>query len=41
MGTLLADVDQKKIRIGIGAYQKPEKLNFHHLLIMPFTRAVS
>ena len=41
LGTLLADVNQEKIRIGIGAYQKPEKLNFHHLLIMPFTRAVN
>lgn len=40
LGTLLTDVDQNRIRIGVGAYQKPEKLNFHHLLAMPFTRPV-
>jgi sterol desaturase/sphingolipid hydroxylase (fatty acid hydroxylase superfamily) len=40
LGTLLTDVDQKGIRIGVGAYQKPEKLNFNHLLAMPFTRPV-
>ena len=38
LGTLLTSVDQKRIRIGVGAYQKPDKLNFHHLLAMPFTR---
>jgi len=41
LGTLLTDVDQSRIRIGVGAYQKPEKLTFHHLLVMPFTRPVS
>ncbi len=40
LGTLLTDVDQSRIRIGIGAYQKPDKLNFHHLLAMPFTMPV-
>ena len=40
LGTLLKDVDQKAIRIGMGAYQKPDKLNFQHLLAMPFTRPV-
>ena len=40
LGTLLAGLDQTKIRIGVGAYQKPDKLNFHQLLVMPFTRAV-
>jgi sterol desaturase/sphingolipid hydroxylase (fatty acid hydroxylase superfamily) len=40
LGTLLTDVDQNRIRIGVGAYQKPDKLNFHHLLAMPFTRPV-
>ena len=40
LGTLLTDVDQNQIRIGVGAYQKPEKLNFHHLLAMPITRYV-
>ena len=40
LGTLLKDVDQKAIRIGMGAYQKPDKLNFQHLLAMPLTRPV-
>lgn len=40
LGTLLFDVDQEKIRIGVGAYQDPDKLNFHQLLLMPFTKAV-
>lgn len=40
LGTLLKDVDQKAIRIGMGVYQKPDKLNFRHLLAMPFTRPV-
>jgi sterol desaturase/sphingolipid hydroxylase (fatty acid hydroxylase superfamily) len=40
LGTLLADVDQAGIRIGVGAYRKPEKLNFHQLLAMPFTRPI-
>ncbi len=40
LGTLLKDVDQKTIRIGMGAYQKPDKLNFRHLLAMPFTGPV-
>jgi sterol desaturase/sphingolipid hydroxylase (fatty acid hydroxylase superfamily) len=39
-GTLLTRVDQGKIRIGVGSYQKPEELNLHHLLVMPFTRPV-
>jgi sterol desaturase/sphingolipid hydroxylase (fatty acid hydroxylase superfamily) len=38
--TLLAGVDQARIRIGVGAYQRPERLDFHHLLIMPFTKPV-
>jgi sterol desaturase/sphingolipid hydroxylase (fatty acid hydroxylase superfamily) len=40
LGTLLKDVDQKAIRIGMGAYQKPDRLSFQHLLAMPFTRPV-
>ena len=40
LGTLLTGVDQKRIRIGVGAYRKPEKLNFHQLLVMPFIRPV-
>lgn len=37
LGTLLTDIDQSGIRIGVGRYQKQEELNFHHLLIMPLT----
>ena len=40
LGTLLINVDQEKIRIGIGAYPKPDKLNLYHLLAMPFTKPV-
>ena len=38
LGTLLSNVNQAKIRIGVGAYQKSDNLNIHHLLAMPFTR---
>ena len=40
LGTLLTDINQTEIRIGVGRYQKQEKLNFYHLLIMPLTRRV-
>jgi len=40
LGTLLTDIDQTEIRIGVGSYQRQEKLNFHHLLMMPLTRRV-
>ncbi len=40
LGTLVTGTDQDRINIGLGAYQKPEKLRFHHLLVMPFTRPV-
>ncbi|MDY6838988.1 MAG: sterol desaturase family protein [Thermodesulfobacteriota bacterium] len=40
MGTLLMDVDQTRIRIGVGAYQKPGRLDFRRLLVMPFTRPI-
>jgi sterol desaturase/sphingolipid hydroxylase (fatty acid hydroxylase superfamily) len=39
-GTLLKQVDQAGIRIGIGAYPRQEELNLYRLLIMPFTRPV-
>ena len=39
-GTLLTNVDQAGIRIGVGDWQKPDKLNFLQLIVMPFTRAV-
>lgn len=40
LGTLTTRTDQDKIKIGVGAYQRQEKLNIHHLLLMPFTRAI-
>lgn len=40
LGTLIKDLDQGKIRIGVGAYNKADKLNLHHLLWMPFTKRV-
>ncbi|MDF1554857.1 MAG: sterol desaturase family protein, partial [Deferrisomatales bacterium] len=40
LGTLLTGVDQDRIRIGMGAYQKPEQLQLGRLLVMPFTRPV-
>jgi sterol desaturase/sphingolipid hydroxylase (fatty acid hydroxylase superfamily) len=40
LGTLLMNVDQAKIRIGVGPYQNPDKLNLHRLLLMPFTRPI-
>ncbi|OGW25011.1 MAG: hypothetical protein A2X59_02435 [Nitrospirae bacterium GWC2_42_7] len=39
-GTILKDIDQDKIIIGMGAYHEPDKLKLRHLLLMPFTRAV-
>lgn len=40
LGTLRDDVDQDRIRIGVGAYPRSEELNLGRLLIMPFTRPV-
>ena len=40
LGTLLSGVNQNRIRIGMGAYPKSEKLSFFSLLAMPFTKAV-
>ncbi|MEE8432056.1 MAG: sterol desaturase family protein [Candidatus Desulfatibia sp.] len=40
LGTLITDVDQDRIRIGVGGHYEPAKLNFHHLLVMPFTAPV-
>jgi sterol desaturase/sphingolipid hydroxylase (fatty acid hydroxylase superfamily) len=39
-GTLLQNVDQDRIRIGVGAYSRQTELNLYRLLIMPFTRPV-
>lgn len=38
--TLVKNVDQDGIRIGVGAYRDPAKLQVHHLLAMPFTKPV-
>ncbi len=40
LGTLLTDVDQARIRIGMGAYRDPARLRLAHLLALPFTRPV-
>jgi sterol desaturase/sphingolipid hydroxylase (fatty acid hydroxylase superfamily) len=40
LGTLLRDIDQESIRIGVGAYNRPDKLHLHHLLVMPLTHPV-
>ncbi len=39
-GTLLAQADQGRIRIGLGAYQIADKLSLPRLMLMPFTRPV-
>ena len=41
MGTLVTEVDQEKIVIGIGSHREFEKLGFWRLMLMPFTRASS
>jgi sterol desaturase/sphingolipid hydroxylase (fatty acid hydroxylase superfamily) len=40
LGTLTSNVDQAKLRIGVGAYQRADKLYFHQLLWMPFTKGI-
>jgi len=40
MGTLTTDVNQSRIKIGVGAYRNPKKLNLHQLLVMPFSKAI-
>ena len=40
IGTLLTKIHQDKIRIGVGAYTKQEKLKFLNLLVMPFKGSV-
>jgi sterol desaturase/sphingolipid hydroxylase (fatty acid hydroxylase superfamily) len=37
-GTLLKDVDQENIVIGLGAYRDPKELHINHLLLMPLGR---
>jgi len=38
LGTLVMDVEQNKIVIGLGSHRDFAKLNFGHLWLMPFTR---
>jgi len=40
LGTLLKDIPQETIIIGVGPYREPEKLGLPHLLFMPFTRPI-
>ena len=40
LGTLLKDITQETIIIGVGPYREPEKLGLSHLLLMPFTRPI-
>jgi sterol desaturase/sphingolipid hydroxylase (fatty acid hydroxylase superfamily) len=40
LGTLLKDISQETIIIGVGPYREPEKLGLPHLLFMPFTRPI-
>ncbi len=39
-GTLLKDIPQETIIIGVGPYREPEKLGLPQLLLMPFTRPI-
>jgi len=40
LGTLTKNVDQNRIKIGVGAYRKSEELNLYQLLLMPFTKLI-
>jgi sterol desaturase/sphingolipid hydroxylase (fatty acid hydroxylase superfamily) len=40
LSTLLKDIPQETIIIGVGPYREPEKLGLPHLLFMPFTRPI-
>ena len=40
LGTMVTDVDQSRIRIGVGGHYTSAKLNLHHLLVMPFKTPV-
>jgi sterol desaturase/sphingolipid hydroxylase (fatty acid hydroxylase superfamily) len=40
LGTLLKDIPQESIIIGVGPYREPEKLGLPHLLLMPFTKPI-
>jgi sterol desaturase/sphingolipid hydroxylase (fatty acid hydroxylase superfamily) len=40
LGTLLKDIPQEAIVIGVGAYRESEKLGLPNLMLMPFTRPI-
>jgi len=40
LGTLLKDIPQEMIIIGIGTYRETEKLGLPHLILMPFTKPI-
>lgn len=40
LGTLLTDIPQETIIIGVGPYREPERLGLPHLLLMPFTKPI-
>ena len=40
LGTLLKDIPQETIIIGVGPYREPEKLGLPHLILMPFTKPI-
>ena len=40
LGTLLKDIPQETIIIGVGPYREPKKLGLPHLLLMPFTKPI-
>ncbi len=41
LGTLTSGVEQTEIVIGIGSHRNFDKLNFRHLMLMPFSRKTS
>jgi len=41
LGTLLWEVDQASLKIGVGGHYDEKKLGLGHLLVMPFTRYVN
>lgn len=40
LGTLLHDVNQERIKIGVGGHFDEKKLGLGHLLVMPFAHYV-
>ena len=40
LGTMLSQVDQDRIKIGVGAYRNEKQLGLHYLLAMPFKKPI-